>query len=94
MLHWKTDPLLLDPEPVEHEKWITANELLKQGKRAKFFLVEDALNLYGIFVRKQDFVSKSRRDRIMVRMPYVVLDEAQAAFIRTHLNGVVRQVMT
>ena len=94
LLHWKTDPLLLDPEPVGHKKWITANELLERGERAKLFLVEDAVNLYGIFVRKQDFVSKSRRDRIMARMPYVVLDAAQEAFIQTHLDGIARQVTT
>lgn len=94
LFHGKTDLLLLDPEPVEHKDWITANELLEQGKQAKLFLVEDALNLYDIFVRKQDVVSKSRRDRIMAHMPYVVLDAAQVAFIRTHLNGVVRQVIT
>jgi len=94
LLHWKTDPLLLDPEPVEHDKWITANELLERGERAKLFLVEDTLNLYGIFVRKLDFVSKGQRDRIMARMPYVLLDAVQTAFIQTHLNGIARQVTT
>ncbi|MFQ6124201.1 MAG: hypothetical protein ACE5R6_06275 [Candidatus Heimdallarchaeota archaeon] len=94
LLHWKTDPLLLDPEPVAHEAWVTANELLEQGKRAKLFLVADALNLYGIFVRKRDFVPKGRRDRILARMPYVGLDAAQVAFIRTHLDGIARQVAT
>ena len=92
MLHWKTDPWLLDPGPVVHKKWVTANELLEQGKQEKFFLVEDALNLYGIFVRKLDFVPKGQQDRIMARMPYVVLDATQVAFIHAHLDEVTRRV--
>ena len=92
MLLWKTDPLLLDPAPTEHKAWVTANELLEQNERAKVFLTEDVLNLYGIFIRKLDFVSKGHQDRIMTRMPYLVLDATQAALIQTHLDEVTSRV--
>jgi hypothetical protein len=84
-LNWQNDPLLLDPKPVPKTKWVTANDLLEQGK-GETIIKKDytLLNLYGLLVRKSDFVRTTTRDRIIARFPFLVVTPEQKEWIRTY----------
>ena len=76
MLHWSMDPLLLDEKPINYNEWETANAIIaKQGM--KTIINEDLSfkNLYGIMVRKIDFVRKKSSDRIIARFPFLIINE-------------------
>lgn len=78
-LHWRTDPLLIDPEPMVQNKWLTANDLIESGQREKIFTSTGQFQLYSIMVRKTDFIS---RERLLQSFPYIVLDEERMVEIR------------
>ncbi len=80
MLHWSTDPLLLDKEPMKANNWETANSLIEKGRITEIISPDlHFKNIYGIMVRKNDFVRKSSRDRIIARFPFLILtDEIRA----------------
>jgi len=76
MLTWQMDPLLVDPQPVVWQEWVTANQLLKEDPSRwspRLFLRDRMLNFYGVMVRKSDFVKKTPRDRVLNRFPYLRL---------------------
>ncbi len=79
MLHWSTDPLLLDPTPIIKNEWLTANKLIVQNKQSKLFTKQDILNLYSIMVRKIDFVGGKR---LLQRLPYISLSSDLALNLR------------
>ncbi|MHA1127121.1 MAG: hypothetical protein ACTSP5_03410 [Candidatus Heimdallarchaeota archaeon] len=85
-LNWSTDPLLYDEEPILYNDWLTANDLIKQGHLDKV-INEDLsfTNIYGIMVRKIDFVRKTSRDRIIARFPFILLDEDDKTFLRENI---------
>ena len=71
-LTWQKDPLLLDPEPLEQNAWLTANDLLSQGKRESIFTPTGQFRLYSLMLRKIDFVSG---ERLLQGFPYLLLGE-------------------
>jgi hypothetical protein len=74
MLNWRTDPLLMDPQPVPWPQWVTANQLIAHKSSTgvfPLFLQRYQLNGYGIMVRKSDFVKTTPRDRLLTRFPYL-----------------------
>ncbi|MBD3192541.1 MAG: hypothetical protein GF308_18015 [Candidatus Heimdallarchaeota archaeon] len=73
VLNWSTDPKLLDKSPATYNNWETANSLISK----KTAILQDFTftNLYGILIRKIDFVRKKKRDRILARFPFLVLTD-------------------
>ncbi len=86
MLHWSNDPLLLDKNPAKMNDWETANTLIEQ-ERLKRVINEDLsfTNLYGIMVRKIDFVRKKKSDRIIARFPFLVITDEQKEQIQAKI---------
>jgi hypothetical protein len=86
VLNWSTDPLLYDKEPILYNDWLTANDLIKQGALDKV-INEDLsfTNIYGIMVRKIDFVRKTSRDRIIARFPFIMIDAQEKELIRKNI---------
>ena len=83
MLHWSTDPLLLDEKPIKYNGWETANTLIqKEGLEAVLTKDLSFKNLYGIMIRKIDFVRTKSSDRIIARFPFLVLTEQMKELIR------------
>ena len=78
-LNWRTDPLLVDPEPKEQNQWLTANELLESNRKDSFIDSTGKLHIYSIMVRKIDFCSGKR---IIQSFPYILLDQEWLAKIR------------
>ncbi len=75
-LHWSMDPLLYDEEPTSYNDWETANSILRTS--AIGVVINNDLsfvNIYGIMVRKIDFVRKGARDRIIARFPFLILTD-------------------
>ena len=68
--------MLIDSEPTPYNDWETANSLIEQG-RITDILSSDLYfkNIYGIMVRKIDFVRKGARDRIIARFPFLILTD-------------------
>jgi ribosome-binding protein aMBF1 (putative translation factor) len=87
-LNWKTDPLLR-----EGEKYRSLNTQLEHFKdqRHKEQLLRNPLkNFYGLLIKKRDFkrrknTPKSKRIRILARMPYISLQEYH--FIQQKILG-------
>jgi len=83
LLHWSTDPLLLDKEPIKYNDWETANTLIrKEGLETVLNKDLSFKNLYGIMIRKIDFVRTKSSDRIIARFPFLVLSEQMKELIR------------
>lgn len=78
-LHWRTDPLLMDPEPLAQNTWFTANELLELGRRDSYTTQGKQLLLYSIMIRKIDFLTG---ERILQSFPYILLDNEHITKIR------------
>ena len=82
-LHWSTDPLLYDEEPISYNEWITANSLIEQGLLDQVITTDLSFsNLYGIMVRKVDFVRVTSRDRIIARFPFLLLEEQEITILK------------
>jgi len=86
VLNWSNDPLLYDAEPILYNNWVTANDLIKQGHLDKV-INEDLsfTNVYGIMVRKIDFVRKTSRNRIIARFPFIMIDAQEKELIRKNI---------
>jgi len=83
LLHWSTDPLLLDEKPIKYNDWETANTLIqKEGLETVLKKNLSFKNLYGIMVRKIDFVRTKSSDRIIARFPFLILTEQMKEVIR------------
>ncbi|MGC9778198.1 MAG: helix-turn-helix domain-containing protein [Candidatus Heimdallarchaeota archaeon] len=80
-LNWQTDPLLVDPEPLAQNTWLTANNLLESNQSEKIFTANNQFNLYSIMIRKNDFVTG---ERIIQSFPYIILDQELITKIRKH----------
>lgn len=78
-LNWRTDSLLVDPEPLLQNTWLTANELLELKRRDSFITTTGQLLLYPIIIRKVDFISG---ERILQSFPYILLDKEWITKIR------------
>ncbi len=78
-LNWRTDPLLVDAEPLVQNAWFTANDLIEDQQREKIFTTNDKFLLYSIMVRRMDFVTG---ERILQSLPYILLDEEIITIIR------------
>ncbi|MCE7744349.1 MAG: hypothetical protein GPJ52_04365 [Candidatus Heimdallarchaeota archaeon] len=78
-LNWRTDPYLLDDEPVVENTWLTANKLIEKHAGSRIFLQPEILNLYSFMIRKIDFQSGKR---LLQRLPYITLPNALATRIR------------
>lgn len=78
-LNWRTDPLLVDPTPIEQNKWQTANSLLETGKRNRFLSPIKQLHLFPIMIRRADFI---KGERILQSFPYIVLDQEWISNLR------------
>ena len=75
-LTWINDPLLFDVEPLQVNQWLNANELIHQNRSNEIFLSDEKhMNLYPIMIRKNDFVRKKSSDRIMARLPFLVIND-------------------
>ena len=75
-LNWTKDPQLYDKEPIAYNKWLTANDLLRTSTDGVLSNTDLSFaNLYGIMVRKIDFVRKKSSDRIIARFPFLVVNE-------------------
>ncbi|MHA1435282.1 MAG: LAGLIDADG family homing endonuclease [Candidatus Heimdallarchaeota archaeon] len=86
MLHWSTDPLLYDEEPIPYNDWLTANDVIEQDHLDKVINEDNSFsNIYGIMVRKIDFVRKTPRDRIIARFPFIILEEDEKEFIEDNI---------
>ena len=70
-LNWRTDPLLVDPEALEQNFWITANKLIETNRNDSFISSSDQLFLYPIMIRKIDFITG---ERLLQSFPYILLD--------------------
>jgi len=84
-LNWANDPYLLDEQPTPMNQWINANELLEQSRREEIFHKNGQLKLFPLMVRKNDFVRKKTSDRIIARLPFLVLEEDQKEFIQENI---------
>jgi len=85
-LHWSTDPLLYDEQPIKYNNWETANTLIEQKGLAAVVQSDHSLtNLYGILVRKIDFVRSTSRDRIIARFPFLIIDTLLKEKLLPHL---------
>ncbi|MHA1185310.1 MAG: helix-turn-helix domain-containing protein [Candidatus Heimdallarchaeota archaeon] len=86
VLNWSNDPLLYDEQPILYNDWLTANDLIEQGHLNKI-INEDLsfTNIYGIMVRKIDFVRKTSRDRIIARFPFIILEGEAITFLRKNI---------
>ena len=85
-LYWMNDPLLLDNIPIGYNTWETANSLIEQkGLVAVVQLDQSFTNLYGMLVRKVDFVRSSSRDRIIARFPFLVINTSLQEALLPHL---------
>lgn len=71
--------MLVDPEPLEQNQWMTANELLESGKKEMFLSLANQLLLYPVMIRKIDFCSG---ERIIQSFPYILLNQDWIAKIR------------
>ena len=78
-LNWRTDPMLVDPEPLAQNTWLTANDLLESNRRDSFIDSTGQLLLYPIMIRKSDFITG---ERILQSFPYILLDQEWIAKIR------------
>jgi len=77
-LNWLTDPLLYDEQPTHYNDWVTANALIELGEMDQVVTKELSFtNLYGIMVRKIDFVRTTPRDRIIARFPFIKVGEQE-----------------
>lgn len=70
---WQNDPLLINQTPTNVDNWTTANKLIQQERPNRLYLIPNTLNLYGVLIKKADFIRRTDRDRIFARMPYVQL---------------------
>lgn len=93
LLSWHNDPLLLDQQPVSAQSWTTANDLVTQGAQDRVFLTRNCFNLYGILVKKSDFVRRGRNDRLFARMPYVLLEEELQQILRQRRAEVTQKLL-
>jgi len=84
VLTWKNDPLLYDEQPEPSSSWLTANDLLKKGIVVIDRDDQSFSNIYGILIRKNDFIKKKESDRILTRFPYYVLTKKEIEFIQTN----------
>ncbi|HUT79946.1 MAG TPA: LAGLIDADG family homing endonuclease [Candidatus Bathyarchaeia archaeon] len=78
-LNWQKDPYLIDPEPFEQNKWLTANDLVTQGNENLIFSPITQLNLYSLMLRKIDFLSG---ERLLQSFPYILLDDEWCILLR------------
>ncbi len=85
-LTWTNDPQLLDKHPINYNNWETANTLIEQ-EGLKRVINEDLsfTNLYGIMVRKIDFVRKKKSDRIIARFSFLVITDEQKEQIQAKI---------
>lgn len=82
-LNWQNDCLLIDPEPVPKTHWLTANDLIEQESEESILQKDNTFtNLYGILVRKSDFLRTNTLDRILARFPFLVLTENQKKWVK------------
>jgi len=87
-INWKTDPLLLDPEPTPMNEWLTANKIVSNdsNKIDSFIDLETlTFNLYSILIRKIDFVRDKDSDRILSRFPFLVLTDEEKMLIKNKI---------
>jgi len=87
-INWKTDPLLLDPEPTPMNEWFTANKILSSDSNNADSIIDNktlTLNLYPILIRKIDFVLQNKNDRVLTRFPYRVLTKDEIKFIQSNV---------
>jgi len=85
-LHWSTDPLLYDEQSTSYNDWVTANHLIDKGEVGKVINKNHFFaNIYGIMVRKIDFVRTSTRDRIIARFPFLVIEDEQCEIIQNQI---------
>jgi len=87
-INWKTDPLLIDPEPTPMNEWLTANKILSSDSQTtdSFIDLETlTLNLYPILIRKIDFVRAKESDRILSRFPFLVLTDEEKELIKSKI---------
>ncbi len=80
-LNWRTDPLLVDPEPLIPNTWLATNDIIESGQREKIFTANAQFQLYSFMIRKNDFVSG---ERILQSFPYILLDTNIVTVIRKH----------
>ena len=88
IIHWQTDPLLLDQKPAPMNEWFTANTILaSDSSKTDFFIDLETftLNLYPILVRKIDFVRGKDSDRILSRFPFLVLTDEEKTLIKSKI---------
>lgn len=78
-LHWRTDPFLVDTEPLKQNTWLTANGLLESKQNNLFQTPTSQLLFYPLMIRKIDFVSG---ERLLQSFPYILLDKEWIANIR------------
>ena len=71
-LNWRTDPLLVDNEPTEKSKWLTANDLLENNLQERIFSPANQFQLYSVMIRKIDFVTG---ERLLQSFPYLLLEQ-------------------
>jgi len=92
-LHWQNDPLFYDTTPTSYNDWVTANTLIPTvGLSAVVTSDFTFTNLYGMLVRKIDFVRLRSNERILARFPFLVLNEPLAAVLRENLLNLSMQV--
>jgi len=86
VLNWSTNPLLYDKEPILYNDWLTANDMIEHGHLDKVINKDLTFsNIYGIMVRRIDFVRKTSRDRIIARFPFIVLEDDAINFLRENI---------
>jgi len=78
-LHWRTDPFLVDSEPLKQNTWLTANGLLESKQNNLFQTPTSQLLLYPLMIRKIDFVSG---ERLLQSFPYILLNKEWIINIR------------
>jgi len=78
-LHWRTDPFLVDSEPLKQNTWLTANGLLESKQNNLFQTPTSQLLFYPLMIRKIDFVSG---ERLLQSFPYILLDKEWITNIR------------
>ena len=88
-LNWRTDPMLVDPEPLAQNTWLTANDLLESNRRDSFIDSTGQLLLYPIMIRKSDFITGKR---ILQSFPYIRLDRVWIDKIRKNSLAIAEKI--
>ncbi|MGC9778033.1 MAG: hypothetical protein HZR80_02190 [Candidatus Heimdallarchaeota archaeon] len=87
VINWQNDSLLLDPDNLPQNEWVTANKLLEVGQGERIFANCETLTLqlYPVLVHRIDFLRDKASNRILSRFPFLVLTAEEKELIKNKI---------